>query len=265
MKSKFKQGIEEFENESYDCALKHFESIGQDDDDYEISLLYKISCLIHLKRYRQALSLSNRLIEKYPREFPLWFDKARCHILLKEYDEMESALNHLERIVDKTDKVDLLYMAKLYNYLHDNSKALEYVNMALEIDENYVDALDEKFLTAVQLRDKKSQEEAIVKLYDISDKRLIDSMPLFFMILLSKDYEGALDLLNEANVQKEDENYVELYKGAIYKHLTDDLNAQLMLDDNIELDVEDAIRIMLEFKENGTDHGQIHGVNYFVL
>ena len=133
------------------------------------------------------------------------------------------------------------------------------------VETQIVDALDEKFLTAVQLRDKKSQEEAIVKLYDISDKRLIDSMPLFFMKLLSKDYEGALDLLNEANVQKEDENYVELYKGAIYKHLTDDLNAQLMLDDNIELDVEDAIRIMLEFKENGTDHGQIHGVNYFVL
>lgn len=265
MKSKFKQGIEEFENESYDCALKHFESIGQDDDDYEISLLYKISCLIQLKRYSEALSLSNQLIEKYPNEFPLWFDKARCHILLKEDREVESAMNHLERIVDGTNKVDLLYMAKLFNFLHDNSKALEYVNRALEIDGNYLDALDEKFLTAVQLRDKKSQEEAIVKLYDISDKNLIDSMPLFFMKLFSKDYRGALDLLNDVNVQTEDENYVELYKGAIYKHLTDDLNAQLMLDENIELDVEDAIRIMLEFKENGTDHGQIHGVNYFVL
>ena len=109
---------------------------------------------------------------------------------------MESALNHLERIVDKTDKVDLLYMAKLYNYLHDNSKALEYVNMALEIDENYVDADTLHRLRGNVTVALSSLISSLSRVIDYYNSRNIERpIEKIFLIGMGADFSGLSKLL----------------------------------------------------------------------
>ena len=47
--------------------------------------------------------------------------------------------------------------------------------------------------------------------------------------------------------------------------MSDDFNAQLLLADEIDLSIDEAIGLMLEFKKFGKDFGEIRGVSYFIL
>lgn len=265
MKSEFEQGKSEFKKENYKKALAHFELIKSDDDYYDVSLLYRITSLMHLKRYRESLSFLNQLIEEYPQEYLLWFDKARCHIFLKETDNAYVAVEHVERFIDSNDKNHLIYVSKLYNMLHDDSKAIEYADKALAIDENFEDALYEKYFVALRSCDDAMIEEISLKLYDMSDKSLMSSMPRFLLKLYFKEYVGALDLINDVVDDEVDYKYIKILKAAIYEHMSEDLSAQIVLSQKLELDIDDALEIMFDFKENGKDHGEIHGVNYFII
>ncbi len=265
LKNQFELGKIEFREENYEKALSHFESVDGDDDDYEISLFYRIPCLIHLKRYAEALSFINPLIEKNPNEFILWYDKARCHALLKEDKKAYSAMEQLERVVDTNNKNDLLCIAKLYNFLHDDLKVVEYTDKALAIDENYRDALYEKSFAAFSLDDDEMIEDVSKKLYDLSDKSLLSSTPMFLMKLFNKNYRGALDLLDNVVDDEAGKEHIDMLKAVVYEHLTEDLSAQLMLSQKMELDIDDALKIMFDFKDTGRDHGEINGVTYFIL
>lgn len=265
MKNEFELGRNEFREENYRGALGHLENIEIGDDDYEISLLYRISCLIHLKRYSEALSFINSLIEKSPNEFLLWYDKARCHILLKEDKKAYSAMEQLERVVDTSNKEDLLCIAKLYKFLNDDLKVIEYADKALAIDENYREALYEKSFAAFSLDDEAMMDDVTEKLYNISDKSLLSSTPMFLMRLFSKDYRGALGLLDDVVDDNAGKEHIDMLKAVVYQHLTEDLSAQLMFSQKIELDIDDALKIMFDFKDNGRDHGEVNGVAYFIL
>ena len=265
MKNEFELGRNEFREENYRGALGHLENIEIGDDDYEISLFYRISCLIHLKRYSEALSFINSLIEKSPNEFLLWYDKARCHILLKEDKKAYSAMEQLERVADTSNKEDLLCIAKLYKFLNDDLKVIEYADKALAIDENYREALYEKSFAAFSLDDDAIIGDVTKKLYDISDKSLLSSTPMFLMRLFSKDYRGALGLLDDVVDDNAGKEHIDMLKAVVYQHLTEDLSAQLMLSQKMEIDIDDALRIMFDFMDNGRDHGEVNGVAYFIL
>ena len=246
MNNEFELGRNEFREENYRGALAHLENIERGDDDYEISLLYRISSLIHLKRYSEALSFINPLIEKNPNEFLLWYDK-------------------LERVVDTSNKEDLLCIAKLYKFLNDDLKVIEYADKALTIDENYRDALYEKSFAAFSLDDEAMMDDVTEKLYNISDKSLLSSTPMFLVKLFSKDYRGALGLLDNVVDDEMGKEHIDMLKAVVYQHLTEDLSAQLMFSQKIELDIDDALKIMFDFKDNGRDHGEVNGVSYYIL
>ena len=262
MNNKFEQGILEFENKNYEKAVIHFEGVGGDDEYYEYALSYRISCLMKLENYREALGFLNELIENNPYVDILWFEKAMCHINLDEDEKAFSALDSLERVVDSDDKVKLLHIAKLYNILNDNLKVVEYCDKALDIDENFREAILEKSTVVLKLNDPDAVDEVSKRIVDLSDNSLLSLMPAFLLKLFSKDYRGCLDVIGGC---EEGSESTEMVKGLVYKNLSEDLNAQILLTSEIDLSIDEAIGLLLDFKENGKDNGKIHGVQYFVL
>lgn len=262
MNTKFEQGILEFENENYEKALTHFNGINADDEYYEYALSYRISCLMKLKNYREALGFLNQLIENNSHVDLLWFEKAMCHINLNEDEKAFGALDSLEKVVDSDDKVKLLHIAKLYNILNDDLKVVEYCDKALDIDENFREAILEKSTVVLKLNDSEAVDEVSKRIVELSDDSFISLMPAFLLKLFSKDYRGCLDVIGECGQGSES---TEMVKSLVYNNLSEDLNAQILLTCEIDLTIDEAIDIMLDFKENGKDNGKIHGVQYFVL
>lgn len=261
----FKKGREQFKQRNYKKALGYFDGIPETSDDYEYSLVYRISCLIELKQYGEALAIVNPLISRNPHDELLWFDKVTCHIFLKEDEEAFKALDEVERIVDRQDERRLLIVAKFYNMLGDNDKALRYCDEALSIDGNYREALLEKSYVAIRLDDHEMIEEIADRLLEISSNDVLSLTPIFMLKLFSKNFRGCLDMIeNSVDDEVKDETIL-MFKSIIFKELSEDLNAQIMLSGEIDLSVDDALEIMFGFKENGFDNGEIHGVKYIII
>jgi tetratricopeptide (TPR) repeat protein len=220
---------------------------------------------MELKCYREALEVINSLISKDPYSEVLWSEKARCHIFLKEDGKARSALHELERIVDGNDKKSLLGVARMYFLLDDYGKVIEYCDKALAIDGNYRPALYEKALVASRMKDDEMIDSVSKDIIDVSDGDLFSLMPVFLLKLFSKKYEDCFEIVEGSKIDDVKKEFGESLKGVIYNYMSDDLNAKIALTQEIDLPVDDALKLMFEFKNAGKDHGEIRGVPYFIL
>ena len=265
MKNNFKDGRNEFKNKNYRKALEHFDRIGEGDEDYEYSLVYRIGCLIELKEYSDALKIINPLIEKNPYDELLWFDKATCHIFLNEDEKAFKAMNEIERIIDSGDKMRLVYVAKFYNMLGDYQKAIQYCDRALDIDECLREALHEKSLAGIHLDDADIIDSVADRLLELSDNDILSLTPVFLLRLFSKNYRGCLDLVENSDEDNVKEDTLKLFKAIIYNRICDDLNVRIMLDREIDMSVDEALKVMFDFIDSGCDHGEVQGVSYMIF
>lgn len=261
----FKNGRNEFKQKNYKKALSYFNEIDNDDGDYEYSLVYKIGCLIELKRYDEALEIINPLIEKNPYDELLWLDKVACHVFLNEDEKAFGALHELERIIDAEDKLKLVFIAKFYNMLGDYENALSYCDKALAIDENLKEALHEKSLVAIHLDDHEMIDGVADRLLEFCDNDILSLTPIFLLRLFSKNYRGCLDLVENSNDDDVKEDTMSMFKAIIYKQICDDFNVQLMMDSDIDLSVDEALDIMFAFVDSGCDNGVVRDVGYMIF
>ena len=175
------------------------------------------------------------------------------------------ALKEVERVVDVEDKRRLLYVAKFYNMLGVYDKALEYCDKALAIDENFRDALHEKSHVAMRLDDIEMIEEVANKLFETSNNDILSLTPIFLLKLFARKYKEALSLIEDSIDDKNKQETNDLFKTIIYKQICEDLNAQILLSEEMDLSIDDALKLMFEFTESGKNHGVIQGVSYFIV
>jgi hypothetical protein len=149
--------------------------------------------------------------------------------------------------------------------LEDYPKVIEFCNRALEVDRNYREALLEKSFAALQLDDFDMVNSISDRLLEISDGNILSLTPVFMLKLFSKDYAGCLDLINSSVDDDVKSETIELFKSVIYNKLSEDLSAQILMTQKIEISVDDALKLMLDFKEHGVDSGRINGVQYFIV
>lgn len=265
MIDKIEQGKLEFENKNFNEALKHFNQVKKDENGYKLGQIYKVDCLMELKQYNEALEIIDMLIEEAHDVEIFWAEKVRCHLFLNEDVKALEALKELERLCGDDDKKAFVRIAKLYSILDVNDKVIEYCDKALTIDENYKEALYEKLLVAYSIQDDEMIDDVSEDLLRISDNTLISILPLIMMDIFSEKYERALDLIENCGLGDIDEEHRQLLKSGVYKRICDDLNAQIMVSEKIDLDIRDAVGLMLEFKETGKDRGEVNGVQYFIM
>ena len=259
------KGKQEFKNGNYEKALGHFENVGEDNEFYGYAQLFCANCLMELKRYDDALKIVNVLILQNPYNKLAWFNKVLCYIFS---DDEKNALNIMDdviSVVDMGDKYDLVFLAKLYKLLHCYDDALRYCNMALEIDGEFREALYEKSFIAMRNDDSKALDEISEKFLGLSDSDLFSLMPAFLLKLFSKDYAACVDLIEKSDLNEFDEEHVGMLKGIVYNQICREYSVALLVVNEENLSIDDALGALIDFVEMGKTDGEIAGVQYFIL
>lgn len=260
-----KNGKIEFEKGNYQEALNHFEQAVVDDKDYEYVQFLKVVCLMELEQYRDALGLANSLISQDPYNKSAWFNKALCYIFMDEDEKALGIMDDILRIIDADSKYDLILVSKLYKLLKDYDEALKYCGDALKLDDEFGEAWYEKFFLGIHIGDSEMVSQASQKLYVLCDGNMLGFMPLFLVKIFSRDYSGCMELIETWDIRKSDERLVEILKSIIFKEICENLNINLLLVDEGEVSIDDALDVMLDFVENGTNNGKIDEIQYFIM
>ena len=90
MASLLEQGIQNFENENFQKAIKLFEKILKSDPDNPEAIINKTSCLAELGKYNEAIEQLEIFLKKNPNDFVALYNKGTT---LYDMDQHEEALD----------------------------------------------------------------------------------------------------------------------------------------------------------------------------
>ena len=260
---KIQEAKKEFDDKNYVVALEILNGEKFDEEYFKLVAFLKIGCLRSLKRHDEALDVINSAIEKYPYEDIFWTQKVQCHYFNDEKDKALKSLMEVERIVDVNDKNALVEVSELFSLVGDYENALKYCNVALSIDENFVDAVRQKAMVASFLEDYDMMNDCADRLLQLYDKDVLKLMVPLMLKLFSKRYDDALDIVNGVDIL--DEEYDLLLKSAIHNFMVEDLNIEIGTAQPVEITIDDVLGILMDYHYNGVESGEIQGVHYFII
>ncbi|WP_298501457.1 tetratricopeptide repeat protein [uncultured Methanobrevibacter sp.] len=264
MDSKINRGRMEFSDENYEKALLYFDAVDESDEDYDFVLIFKITCLMELERYDKALFLIDSLLGEEPDNELLMYEKIRCHIALSEKVEALDTLKKFEKIMASDDKRMMLDAARFYKILGDFKNALRFCNMALEVDENFEDALYEKSLIGLSLNNDDIINNCADKLLLITGGDKYRILPVFYLKLYSGKFRDCVEIVDELGSEIKDETRI-MIQSVIYSQLCESLGVNIHLVDGEDIGIGDAIELLLDYKENGTDHGIVNDIGFIIM
>lgn len=249
MVSKIKQAIEEYENKNYENALNILEDIEDENVNVKNVEMLKTFCLMNLRRYSDALVIINKMIEKDPYNFSMWVFKVNCHYFNDEKDIANKSLKELERIADRNDKKQLVEVAHISNLIRDSKKAIEYSDLALSIDECYIDAIHEKAHAAASLDDYDLMNECADQLLELYGDDTIRFLFPFMLKLFSQRYEDCREMLD--NAEGLDEGTVEMIKLGVYNTMLENMGVGIGLYEKVEVTINEALDILFDYRDKG--------------
>ncbi len=144
----YKKALEFLQKKDYDKSLKTLEMVLNIDKKYIPA--WNCQGIAHLekKEYPEALKSFEEVIELNPGDNMAWYNKGYVLLLMEEYETSEKVFNFfLARYENKNDefyKYALFLHAKSYYGLKDYEKALISVEVAIDMDKNFKEALDLK-------------------------------------------------------------------------------------------------------------------------
>ncbi|MBQ9159859.1 MAG: hypothetical protein IJ122_00875 [Methanobrevibacter sp.] len=265
MNLKIKEVEKEIDEKNFEKALGILDEIKAKDDGYELSLLFKVTCLFNLKRYGECLEIIGALLKNNPNEELLLADKVMCHYFLDDEKQALKSLRKLESVVNKNDAHSLCVVSQLCNLVNDPKKAINYADLSLEIDENFESALIEKAQAASQLKDHGMMIDCANKLISLKGD---DESPLsltlpFVLKLFAGDYRGCLDVVN--SFDELDGEIEEMMKVAIYKEMYENLNIEIYISAKVESGIDDALRMLFDYLYEGIEGGPIGDAYYVII
>lgn len=264
MNSIIKKGRVEFNDENYEEALKYFDEVNDDDEDYAYVLIFKITCLMELKRYDKALFLIESLLMENPEDELLVYEKIRCHIALDEKKEAFSALEKFEEIISPDNKRMLLAVSQFYRILRDYDNALKYCNRSLEIDANFEEAVREKSLIGIDLNDGEIINACADRLLEIVDNDGIEVISAFLLKLFVGRFDDCL-LIVDNLIDNFDEDTIKMLKSIVFNQFSEKLGVNVYLNHEVEMPIDDAIMLLKEYDEKGISCGMIQGVAFKIM
>ncbi len=264
MNSKITKGRNEFNDENYEKALKYFDEVREDDEDYMYVLMFKITCLMELERYDKALFLIESLLAEDPEDEFLIYEKIRCQIALKENDDALKTLKTFEKYVSSDNKRMVLAISKFYRILGDLDSALKYCNYALEIDWAFEDAINEKSLIAINLDDKDMINSCADNLLEVIGEGSVSMISIFLLKLYVGKFDDCLDIINRLDDEFDDE-FRNSLKFVVYREFSENLGVEIRLNEEAEIPVEEAISLLKDYNEHGVNMGVIRGVAFKII
>lgn len=266
LKKLIEKSKEELENGNYELAIKYADEIRFDDKFYELAQFIKSKALILLDKYNDSLKILNELIRNNSYNELFWVDKLYCHVFLNEDEKAIKTLGEIDRVIDKKNKNLLLRVIRLSSLMNEYDFALKYCDYALEADPNFQEVLYEKAMIINNLDDKTELNQISNKLLELSDNSVLSLLGIFLLNLYSNNYRLAVDVVNSMDFSNfEDEDYEDLLKIAVYNHICDNFNVALLIMGDENLSMDDVLKVMLDFVDNGVDNGVIDGFQYFII
>lgn len=259
------KGKIEFDEGNYEKALVYFEQVDLGDEHYEFAQLFAATCLMELERYGSSLDIVDRVISLNPQNKFAWFNRVMCQIFLKEKEMAVESLSEILLIIDMESKYDLVFVAKLYRILNLYDDALKFCDLALEIDGDFKEAIYEKSLVAMWLDDEKVMNDVSDKLFNLSDRGLGGFLSAFILKLYSKNYLGCIQLIEGIDGEKFDDDHIKMLKALVYQQICEDLCVNLLVVNSQDFQLDNALKAMVDFVENGKDNGEIDGVQYYII
>ncbi len=264
MNSRIKKGRVEFNDENYEEALKYFDEVSEDDEDFMYVLIFKITCLMELERYDKALFLIESLLKEDSKDELLLYEKIRCHIALNEKIEALTTLKIFENVISSDDKRMVLCVAKFYKILGEYGDALKFCNEALKIDENFEEAVREKSLISIGLNDHEMINSCADKLSEIIGYRGMGMVSVFLLKLYISRFDDCLFIVENLEDDFKDDTLLML-KSIVYKEFCEKLGVNLHVWGEVEISIDEAINLLKDYKENGIDSGIIKGVDFKIM
>lgn len=264
MNSKINKGRIQFNDENYENALFYFDAVDEEDEDYDYVLMFKITCLMELGRYEKALFLIDSLLEDECDDELLLYEKIRCHIALEEKQEASDALSKFEKVISRDNKQLMLDVARFYKILGDFQRALEFCDDALEIDDCFEDAIYEKSLISIVLDDGELINQCADKLLELEDSDDYRIGPVFLLKLYSGQFGDCFKII-EGIDGTVDKDMCEMLKIIVFNLLCDSLDVNIHLTEDVELSVDEAIQLLLDYDESGVKYGLVNDVGFVIM
>ena len=253
----------EFDDKNYEKALEILDGLEAEGEYHKLALMIRLASLMALKRYDDSLKVIDSNIEKFPYSDFLWSRKVECHYFNGDEQNAVKSLEELERIVNKDDKESLVFLAEECELLDNHKKALKYCDMALDIDGDFIDAVQQKAMIASSLKDRDMMSDCADKLLKLYDEDIYKVMIPLMLKLFSGRYRDCLDIINSVDVL--DEAHEEMLKGAIYKSMVEDLNIEIRTSAPIEMTVDEVLDLFFRYHYDGIKHGEIKGARYLII
>ncbi len=253
----------EYDEKNYEKALEILDGVEVEGEYRRLAFMIKIASLMALKRYDESLSVIDSNIEEFPYSDFLWSRKVECHYFNGDEENAAKSLEELERIVNKDDKESLVFLAEEFQLLDNHKKALKYCDMALDIDENFLDAVRQKAMISSSLKDYDMMSDCADKLLELYDEDVYKVMIPLMLKLFSGRYRDCLDIINSVDVL--DGSHDEMLKGAIYKSMVEDLNIEIRTSAPIEMTVDEVLDLFFRYHYEGIRHGEIKGAKYLII
>lgn len=264
MNSKITKGRNEFNDENYEEALKYFDEVREDDEDYMYVLMFKITCLMELERYDNALFLIESLLAEDPEDEFLLYEKIRCQIALGETENAFKTLKTFEKLINSDNKRMVLAISKFYRVLGDLDSALKYCNTALEIDAAFEEAINEKSLIAIDLDDKAMIDSCANNLLEVIESGSVRMVSAFLLKLYVGNFDDCLNIISCLG-DDFDEEFRQMLKFVVFKEFSEKLGVEIRLNEEAEIPVEEAISLLKDYDECGVNNGVIHGVGFIII
>lgn len=264
MDSKINKGRMEFNDENYETALKYFDEVSEDDEDYMYVLIFKITCLMELERYDKALFIIESILREDPEDEILLYEKIRCHIALGEDNEALRTLNVFENVISSDDKQMLLAVSKFYNQLDRFDDALRFCDMALGIDGYFEEAIREKSFIAAEIDNAEMIDwcaERLGEIYASNDRSMVF---VFLLKLYVGKFDDCLDIVGNLEGNLKDDTILML-KSIVYKVFSEQLGVNIRLSGDADIPLERAISLLKDYRENGIDCGNVCGVEFRIM
>lgn len=144
----YKKSVELFEKGEFDKSLKVLDTVLKIDKNYIPAWNCKAVAHMEKNELPAALNSFEHVIELNPGDNLAWYNKGYVLVLMDEYEEAKKVFDFfLARYENKSDdfyKFGLYLRSKSYYGLKDYENALISVDYALEMDENFKEAIELK-------------------------------------------------------------------------------------------------------------------------
>lgn len=161
-----------------------------------------------LDKHDMSIKYFKKILKYFPDDLDLLINIGMSYLRWGNVDE---ALKYLNRALSKKEQPRILCLiSNCYRELEDYEKSLEYIDKALELDNNYWIAYKEKSIIYINMNDFNRALDCIDRVLEIN-KDPFNLLEKYYILAELKDYKNSLEGFKNISLKMESHGVVEGY------------------------------------------------------